>query len=54
MDPAAVRWIGRFCHERRATGLHEVATATEAFRAMRARPDEATARLAVLLEPAGL
>lgn len=52
-ERAAVRWIGRFCHERRAAGLCEVATATEAFQAMRAYPEEATARLAALLESAG-
>lgn len=52
-ERAAVRWIGRFCHERRAIGLSEVAAATEAFRAMRSRPDEATAQLAALLGPAG-
>ncbi len=51
-ERAAVRWIGRLCHERRATGLSEVATATEAFRAMGARPDEATGQLAALLGPA--
>jgi len=52
-ERAAVRWIGRFCHERRAAGLREVVAAGEAFQAMRAYPEEATARLAALLESAG-
>jgi hypothetical protein len=52
-ERAAVRWIGRFCHEHRAIGLEEVAAAAAAFREMPARPDDAAAELAALIARRG-
>jgi hypothetical protein len=53
-DRAAIRWLGKLCHERTEAGLADVARAAQALTALRAEPAGARAALAELCARAGV
>ena len=52
-DRAAIRWLGKLCHERTGAGLTDVVRAAQALAALRADPAAARAALADTCARAG-